>query len=308
MKTKLFVLTGFLGSGKTTLLTHLLTQMDVSKVGVIQNEFGKLGIDGRILRDDTIKMVEINRGSIFCSCLKLSFIEALGELAKMNLEYVFVESSGLGDPSNVEEILSAVKVLSGEVYEFSGVICLVDGVNFFEQAQDLETVNRQLKHCHLALINKTDLIYEEQIKDLEEEIRSINPACRIERCKNGNLDFSILQEDLLKYAWAEGEDTTNNAENKPKTISLSCKDRVEKEKLIQVLNLIKKDTYRIKGFFLLADGWNQVDVVGSKIDFKLCDKKEESQLVFISKIGPEIIKKVFESWTSTMEEKMELKN
>ena len=67
-KTKLYVLTGFLGSGKTTILLKLLEQLKGHRVGVIQNEFGKLSIDGEILRDGDIKMVELNRGSIFCTC------------------------------------------------------------------------------------------------------------------------------------------------------------------------------------------------------------------------------------------------
>ena len=155
-KTKLYVLTGFLGSG--TILLRLLDQLKGRRVGVIQNEFGKLGIDGTILRDDDIKMVEISRGSIFCSCLKLSFVQALADMAAQDLEYLFVESSGLGDPSNVEEILDAAKQLCGDAYDFAGAICLVDAVNFFDQLGDLETVHRQLKHCHLAVITKVSCL------------------------------------------------------------------------------------------------------------------------------------------------------
>ena len=100
--TKLYVLTGFLGSGKTTVLLKILERLEGHRIGIIQNEFGKLGIDGNILRNDDIQMVEINRGSIFCSCLKLNFVNALSEMAQKDFEYLFVESSGLGDPSNVE--------------------------------------------------------------------------------------------------------------------------------------------------------------------------------------------------------------
>ena len=91
--TKLYVLTGFLGSGKTTVLLKLLEILKGHRIGIIQNEFGKLGIDGTILRNDEIQMVEINRGSIFCSCLKLNFVQALAEMAAQDFEYLFVESS-----------------------------------------------------------------------------------------------------------------------------------------------------------------------------------------------------------------------
>src|SRR5699024_9086516 len=99
-KKQLYVLTGFLGSGKTTFLTNILEKLDDKKIGIIQNEFGKLSVDGELINKNGIEMTEISRGSIFCSCLKLSFVEALAEMGKMDLEYVFVESSGLADPSN----------------------------------------------------------------------------------------------------------------------------------------------------------------------------------------------------------------
>ena len=308
-QTKLYVLTGFLGAGKTTLLLKILEHLKGHRVGIIQNEFGKLGIDGTILRNDDIQMVEINRGSIFCSCLKLNFVKALGEMAKENFEYLFVESSGLGDPSNVEEILQATQAVSGVRYDFKGVICLVDAVNFLDQVQDLETVNRQLKHCHLAVITKIDLVEKNRVEELVEKIRQMNPVCEIAFSQNGNLDLGFLQEDLLRYQWAEGEETTNTEETKPKTLFMECQVPVEKEKLVDFLKEIIPNVYRVKGFFQLAqEGWNQVDVVGSNIDFKPCEAYETSQLVFISKIGPALIKQIFSAWESKVGTEMKLKN
>ena len=79
-------------------------------------------------------------------------------MAAQDFEYLFVESSGWGDPSNVQEILEAAKIVSGKEYDFRGVICFVDAVNFLEQVKEEETAFRQLKHCHLAVITKTDLV------------------------------------------------------------------------------------------------------------------------------------------------------
>ncbi len=308
-KTKLYVLTGFLGSGKTTILLKLLDSLKGKKVGIIQNEFGKLGIDGTILRNDDIQMVEINRGSIFCSCLKLSFVQALAEMSKHKFEYLFVESSGLGDPSNVEEILDAARVMSGDQYEFKGAICLVDSVNFFNQLDDLETVHRQLKHCHLAVLTKVDLVNANMIIKIKEKIREINPVCRIDVSSNGNLDLGFLHENLMQYKWAEGEETTNSEETKPKTLSMNFDGVVEKEKLELFLRKIEADVYRIKGFFNLYDsGWNQIDLVGKQIDYKPCNPQEKSQIVFISKIGPNLIKKIHDAWNKYVGLEMQLKN
>lgn len=308
-KTKLYVLTGFLGSGKTTVLLRLLSALKESRVGIIQNEFGKLGIDGEILRNDDIQMVELNRGSIFCSCLRLSFVKALAEMAAQNFDYLFIESSGLGDPSNLAEILEASAQLCGDAYELKGSICLVDAVNFFDQLDDLETVSRQLKHCHMAVLTKTDLVDAARIEALKAKIREINPVCSLSLSANGNLDLSFLCEDLRQYDFAENEDTTNSEEAKPKTLFMNFSDAVEEEKLRRFLLALSGDLYRAKGFCLLSGkGFQQVDLVGRRVDTKPCSEKELSQLTLISKIGPTIIRKIVPLWESEVGVPMQLKN
>ena len=307
-KTKLYVLTGFLGSGKTSLLLHLLDAVQDAKVGVIQNEFGKVSIDGVLSRRDGIEMTEISRGSIFCSCLKLTFVQALAEMGQKDLDYVIVESSGLADPSNMEEILGAVRLLAGDCYEFMGAICLIDAVNFPAQLGDVETVDRQLAHCHMAVINKTDLVTPAQLAAVTEAVRKVNPLCRLETCENGKIDPDFLHDDLLKLQWAACEDSLNTVDNKPKTISLECTEPVTRAELTAFLQAVLPDTYRIKGFFLLDEGWMQVDVVEALIDFAPAKPQELSRLVFLSKIGPKVIRTVDSAWKSLMPVPMKLKN
>ena len=310
-RTKLYVLTGFLGSGKTTALLKILDQLKDHRIGIIQNEFGKLGIDGTILRRGDIEMTEINRGSIFCSCLKLNFVQALAEMAAKNFEYLFVESSGWGDPSNVMEILEAAKVVSGYEYHLKGVICFVDAVNFLDQVKDEESAFRQLKHCSLAVMTKTDLADERQAAQVREKIREINPVCRILTSVKGELEESLLTQELKEGLWAEPEETTNSIETKPKSIFMEYKGEVEKERLDQFLREISSDVHRVKGFCRLKEmGWTQVDVVGSLIDYKQAETEEEtlSQLVFISKIGPAVIKKIFAVWEKQVGTEMKLRN
>ena len=307
--TKLYVLTGFLGSGKTTALLKMMEKLEGCRIGVIQNEFGKLGIDGTILRNDDIQMVEINRGSIFCSCLKLQFVNALAEMSQQNFEYLFVESSGWGDPSNVQEILEAAKIVSNKEYDFRGVICYVDAVNFLEQVKDEETAYRQLKHCNLSVITKTDLVDEEQLQKVKDKIREINPVCEIINSVMGEMDYSFMKKDLMIYQWAECEETTNSVETKPKSVFLEYDGQVEKEKLDSFLRVVSADLHRAKGFCNLKEtGWTQVDVVGSLIDYKESEEFEKSQLVFISKIGPMVIKKIVSAWEECVGTEMKLKN
>ena len=307
-KKKLYVLTGFLGAGKTSFLQHVLEAFSDRKLAVIQNEFGKVGIDGSILQRQGIPIKEINRGSIFCSCLQLSFVEALAELAKSDAEYLFVESSGLADPSNIRDILKSVEVLAGDVYDFQGVICLIDGVHFPKQVKDTETVDRQLKHCDVAIVNKMDLISEEQYKKVLSLIREVNPHCLILHCENGRADLSFIREGFEKGSWVDSEESLNTVDNKPKTISLLCTESVEKGRFQQFLQAVLPECYRIKGFFLLDRSWTQVDVVEELIDYKPCPTKEISELVFLSKVGPKVIRSIDEAWKNYMDAPMKLKN
>ena len=307
-KTKLYLLTGFLGSGKTTFLTNVLESLSGKKVAVIMNEFGKVGIDGTIIKREGMELVEINKGSIFCSCLQLTFVSALIDMADRNMEYVFVESSGLADPSNIGDFLEAVKVAKGDVYDYSGAICIVDGVNFLEQVEDIETVERQLKFCHLVIISKVDLIDGEKLNKVIEKVREINHKAEIVQSINGEIDYNFLEKNLTAEDWIGTEDTTNTPQNKPKTLILTYDGELTKDKLTQFIDIIKDDSYRIKGFFQLEDGWNQVDVVGKRVDYKKTNKAQEnSQLVIISKIGPQIIRPIFNAWEEIVGEEMKLR-
>ena len=307
-KKELYVLTGFLGAGKTSFLLNILDNIKDKKIGIIQNEFGKINVDGEIVRRNGIEMTEISRGSIFCSCLKLSFVQALAEMSKKDLDYVFVESSGLADPSNIEEILNAVNIMAGDSYIFKGVICLIDGVNFPNQVKDVETVDRQLAHCNLAVINKVDLLDLYELEEVKNIVRGVNPICMISTASYGKTDLSFLSEDLTSLKWAEYEDSLNTVDNKPKTISLETGEILSKEILTNFLKKVLPDCYRIKGFFKLEDGWQQVDVVEELIDYKLTSEREISELVFLSKTGPQIIRTIDKAWKEIVDKPMRLRN
>ena len=306
---KLYFLTGFLGSGKTTILRNLLENMEGTKVGVIQNELGKISVDGTVLQNNDIQMIELTRGSIFCSCLRLSFVDALVQMSQKGLEYVFVESSGFGDPSNAEEILEATKVMVGDAYDFRGCICLVDCFNFLDQLGDTETIDRQLKHCNLAVLTKIDLVDRERIEFIKEKGQEINPVCPITESANGNIDRSFYNMDLMKYKWAECEETTNSAATKPKTFSMNFTGEVEKDKLEAFLKRIEPDVYRVKGFFKVKkEGWEKIDVVGKKLDYAAYEEQPQSELVFISKIGIALIRELANAWEECVGLPMKLNN
>ena len=102
---QLYLVSGFLGSGKTTFLRNILLQSVGVRVGVIVNEFGSIGIDGKVLHQDGMKLVEINNGSIFCACLKDGFVKTLVAFLEQPVDVLFIEASGMADPSSMEHLL-----------------------------------------------------------------------------------------------------------------------------------------------------------------------------------------------------------
>lgn len=304
-KINLYLLTGYLGAGKTTFLKSLIKTAPERKIGIIMNEFGKVGIDGELVEDTANELIEINRGSIFCSCLKLSFVESLKDMSERPIDTLFVEGSGLADPSNIGEILEATEILIGERYHYAGAICVVDAKNFETATQEHETIQKQLIHSHLAVISKSDLVGD--LTDVQTRIKQYNPNIAIASAVHGQLDFDFFKSWQTDVSIIKDE-TLNTTENKPKTLSLEIYEPVDKDALDNFLKAISMDAYRLKGFVKRTDGFFQVDVVNGHVDYEACEDKEQSQLVIISKIGPQIIRKIIPLWDSTVSVEYKLKN
>ena len=306
--TKLYILTGFLGAGKTTFMLKMMEQLKDHKLGIIQNESGKVGVDGARLRKDAVEMIELNNGSIFCSCHKNGFVTTLATMAKRNFEYLLVESTGIGDPSNVNEIVKKANEAAEGCIDFKGVICIVDAVNFMWQLAKHEEAMRQVKHCHMALISKADLV-PQGTAELETAIRGINPLCPISHVTNGEMDMSFLDEDLLQYNFAEAEESINSKDNRPKTVFINVKQPVDKKEFMAFLKAVGPKVLRVKGFTDIKDsGICQVDVVGKVMAIRPTELSEQAQLVFISANGLQVIKDVFTAWKENVSTPMEIKN
>ncbi len=271
-------------------------------MGIIMNEFGKISIDGPILENPKIEMVELTRGSIFCSCLKLSFAEALIKMADNPIEYVFVESSGLADPSNIGEILESVENFTTTPFEYCGCINIVDAYHFMGQVKELETVSRQVETADLIIVNKVDRVDSAVSHEILKHLKTLNPDADVLTSAFYNIDFDFIGKKLVASDVIRNEISHNTPENKPKTFSMQFEGgNLTREDFTRFLDGVSKEAYRIKGFVQLKDGDYQIDVVGSLIDYAESENKfEKSTVVFISKIGPQLIKVVSDTWQAKL--------
>jgi len=188
---ELITISGFLGSGKTTLLLQMakeLSEKQGRKVAIIENEAGKVGIDGDLFKAAGLPVREIYSGCICCS-LRTDLIQTLLELEReFQPDVVLLEPSGVAGPKQIQRALTGY---SGEI-NGKTMVFLMDAARL-KAIQDfsLPLINDGIEVADLVAINKADAVPEEEIESLKERILAVNPSADI-------LPVSALQGSNLK--------------------------------------------------------------------------------------------------------------
>ena len=202
-----FLISGFLGSGKTTLLNRMLKESPPDmKLLVLMNEFGEEGIDGALVEDPELEMVEISRGSIFCACVKGDFIKALYRIAfVIRPEVLVIEASGVANPTDIGRDLFN-PVYKGNFHSLDKV-CLIDAANFMEQYDVFTALEKQIEAADKFIINKVDLVGAETPEQIKQVILGHNPKATFVETSFAQVDlgyfFSGFSKGLVHAAKAE---------------------------------------------------------------------------------------------------------
>lgn len=258
----IYLITGFLGAGKTSFLNQQL-KLTKRKVGVLMNEFGAISMDTVAIDHEDESFIELKNGSIFCACLKENFISGISRLVTQDIEDLFIEASGLSDPSDMGKVLQVVdSTVEGAEYNFKGTICLIDGMYFFQELDKMVSVERQIRHSHYIVINKCDLIDDVKINAIEAKLIELNPKATIVRAVSGKIDAEDLQMDTF---YIEDEETTNKVDNKPKNLVVHFTETVDRAELTTFLEALTDHFFRIKGYLTLEGQMHKVDTVNSQI-------------------------------------------
>lgn len=293
---KLILLTGFLGSGKTTLLKRLLKEFEDTKIGVLMNEFGETSIDGRLIQTEEFDLIELTNGSIFCACLKENFIKGMAEFLTRDLEIVFVESSGVADPSNMGVVLETVTKISGASYDYAGSLCIVDGLYFLKQFDVIPALEKQIAYASTVIINKADLQTLAVLMEIKEKIRKINVDVSIYQTSFCNVPIREMVLGMNKKQIV-AQPSTNTWESRPKTKILKTEAILDFEKFSGFLQEIKYSTHRIKGFVRTTQGVFEVSCVN---DFAVMNPWnrpiDETEVVFISSVGIKMTSDLLKFW------------
>lgn len=256
-----------------------------SPIGIIVNDFGKINVDYRLVEQEGMTMAEVSNGSIFCACVKDKFVDSLVEMAKHPLERLFIEASGLADPSNIQSILDGIAHKTGNVYHYSQAICVVDGENYLKMSGLLPALERQVKHSGIVLINKADLIDKDTQERVMEKVKSLNEDANVLVTTHCQFDYKRYVNPAVARAFTEGE-SLNTPENKPPTLTLVADTPLNRMGLEAFLEEVIPATYRLKGFVQTDKGNVEVSAVNRRMSIKNYQKPlNKTELIAISSTG-----------------------
>ena len=261
------VLTGFLGSGKTTLLNHILTSMEHKmKFAVIENEFGDVGIDENILVETSEEsIIEVMNGCICCT-VRGDLTEVLENMYDRIKDFdgVIIETTGLADPAPVAQTFFADERVADK-YNLDGIITVVDAKHIEqhlddEKPEDVENESvEQLAFADRIMLNKIDLVNDQELANVEARIKAINGFAPIFRTENSIIDpkelVNIEAFDLEKTLEMDPEfldvDAEHQHDERVTSTSLKFEGELNINKLQEYIGRVIRDDgenlFRYKG-------------------------------------------------------------
>jgi len=184
------VLTGYLGAGKTTLLNRILSEPHGKKFAVIVNEFGEIGIDNDLVVNADEEVFEMNNGCICCT-VRGDLVRIIDGLMRRRGKFdaIIVETTGLADPAPVAQTFFMDEAV-GSKTKLDAVVTVADAKWLTDRLKDAPEAKNQIAFADVILINKTDLVAPDELRELEARIRALNPYARLHRTERANIDIN----------------------------------------------------------------------------------------------------------------------
>jgi G3E family GTPase len=192
IKTPVTVLTGYLGAGKTTLLNRILSEDHGKRYAVIVNEFGEIGIDNDLVVGADEEVFEMNNGCVCCT-VRGDLIRVLQGLAKRKggFDAIIVETTGLADPGPVAQTFFVDEDVKART-RLDSVTTVVDAKHVLLRLGDSREAAEQIAFADQIVLNKTDLVSEDDLKMIEARLRRLNPMAPIHRAQRSNVPLDAI--------------------------------------------------------------------------------------------------------------------
>ncbi|MGE5158293.1 MAG: CobW family GTP-binding protein [Gemmatimonas sp.] len=188
------VLTGYLGAGKTTLLNRILSENHGKKYAVIVNEFGEIGIDNDLIIGADEEVFEMNNGCICCT-VRGDLVRIMGGLMKRRGKFdaIIVETTGLADPAPVAQTFFVDEDVQSNA-RLDAVVTVADAKWLSDRLKDAPEAKNQIAFADVIVLNKTDLVTNPELAEVEARIRGINPYARLHRTERCKVELSDVLE------------------------------------------------------------------------------------------------------------------
>ena len=183
------VLTGYLGAGKTTLLNRILSEPHGKKFAVIVNEFGEIGIDNDLVVNADEEVFEMNNGCICCT-VRGDLVRIIDGLMrrKGKFDAIIVETTGLADPAPVAQTFFMDENVGART-KLDAVVTVADAKWLKDRLKDAPEAKNQIAFADVVVVNKTDLVSGDELRDVEGHIRAINPYATLHRAQRANVSI-----------------------------------------------------------------------------------------------------------------------
>jgi len=306
------ILTGFLGSGKTTLLNHILEDPNHGlRFAIIENEFGEIGVDERILSEKADEeVIEVMNGCICCT-VRGDLVVALKNLYKKIAQFdaVIIETTGLADPAPVAQTFFVDDDVQA-LFSLDGIITVCDAKYIIQRLDDEKPegveneAQEQVAFADRILLNKIDLVEDPaELGKIEARLKKLNPGAEIFRTEKSKVDpkqlIGIESFDLDKTLAMDPEFLNTDGEHEHDPSVSSCSTKFEgylnvnklNSWISEIIQTMGADLFRYKGVLNVA-GMKQKFVfqgVGMLFSGGFVDaewsatEKKECRFVFIGK-------------------------
>lgn len=215
------LLVGFLGSGKTTLANRILTEHHDQRIAVIVNEFGDVGIDGRLIVGVEDNVIELSNGCLCCT-VQGDLADTLRQLLERRrqtvdaqpFERIVIEASGLASPGPVLQGMLVDPSLNAHV-RVDGVITMAHAKHIVQQLADHPEASEQVAYADHIILNHCDQCEGNALAAAEAALHACNPHADLERTTRAEVDVvRVLNQQtwdsarvkaaLANGAWCDG--------------------------------------------------------------------------------------------------------
>ena len=249
-----YLFSGFLGSGKTSLLLHVIRQLKEQgkKPAVLMNEFGNLAFDSdRVNGTGDVPLKELLDGCICCTGSDRTEAQLQGLLAENeDIDVILIETTGAAHP--VEALDAVFSPLFADRIQIKGIVTVVDCKRWLDRNQLPPQVKmlflEQIRHAHLLLANKADLLTEGELATVTLQLSDFNPNVPIIQTVNAEVGFDII-EDALADTKQHPAIPIHSGKNLPLSSKLlTFSEEIEKESFEEWVKSLPGSVYRMKGY------------------------------------------------------------